>query len=141
MGKFICILITGVLSYSIEAVAAGVNVTDSSGAYVSKIVSAENVKGVEVRLSKAIIKSDCNTYTMSLVKTLIKGSGDGWHDKYFFDADITQTKMHCPLDKPVTETIYSEPLFIKSFASEYVNNKVTVSIVIPEGYRLEAVIK
>jgi hypothetical protein len=141
MRKFFCAVIAAVLFNGFEASAQEVKVGDSHGAYVTKIVTAENVKGVEVRLSKEIIRSDCNTFTIPLSRALIKGSGNGWHDKYILDADLTQTKMYCPLDKPVPETIYSEPLFIKSFANEYVNNDVMVSVVIPEGFKLEVVVK
>lgn len=123
--------------FSLEAFAEGFKVQDAQRGYVTKMVTAENVKGVEVRLSKEIIRDDCNTRTMSLTNVLVSGDGDGWYDKYFFDAQMTQTKMFCPLDKPVHETIYSKPVFIKSFANENVKDKVVVSMVIPDGYKLD----
>jgi hypothetical protein len=91
----------------------------------------------EVRLSKEIVVDDCNTRTMSLLNVRVSGEGDGWHDQYFFDARMTQTKMFCPSDKPVKETIYSQPVFMKSFTNENVNHKVVISIVIPDGYQLD----
>ncbi|MBS3907992.1 MAG: hypothetical protein KGZ49_13250 [Syntrophaceae bacterium] len=139
MGQIICTVIAGVFLFSFAAFAEGLKVEDSQGEYVAKFVTAKNVKGVEVRLSKEITRNDCNTRTMLLTNTLVSGSGDGWYDKYFMDGYITQTKMHCPLPKPVNETIYSKPMFIKSFANENVNNEVRVSMVIPKGYKLEAV--
>jgi hypothetical protein len=125
------------LLFGLEAFAEGFKVEDGQRAYVTKIITAEKVKGVEVRLAKEIIRYDCNLRTISPTNTLVSGDGDGWYDKYLFDAYITQTKMFCPLDKPIKETIYSRPVFIKSFANENVNNKVVVSIVMPDGYKLE----
>ncbi|MBA4417421.1 MAG: hypothetical protein C0392_05885 [Syntrophus sp. (in: bacteria)] len=139
MSKLFYAVIAGLFLFSSTAFAQGLKVTDSKGEYVTKFVTAENIKGVEVRLSKELIRNDCNSRTMSLTHVLVSGDGDGWHDKYFFDAHMTQTKMHCPLDKPVNETIYSKPVFIKSFANENVNNKVVVSFVIPNGFKLEVV--
>jgi hypothetical protein len=127
------------LLFSFEAFADGLKVIDGKSGYVTKIVTAENVKGVEVRLARDLVRDDCNRRTISMTKVLVSGDGDGWHDKYFFDAYMTQTKMFCPLDRPVKETIYSQPVFIKAFANENVNNKVVVSIVIPDGYKLEVV--
>jgi hypothetical protein len=139
MSKFTYAVIAGVFLFSFTAFAEGLKMEDSQGEYVTKVVTAKNVKGVEVRLSKEIIRNDCNIRTMSLTHALVSGSGDGWHDKYFLDGPITQTKIHCPLPKPVDETIYSGPMFIKSFKNENVNNEVRVSIVIPKGYKIEAV--
>lgn len=139
MKKLKMFFIVAVISLLAVPFAEGLKVEDTQGKYVTKFVTAENVKGVEVRLSKEIVRDDCNTRTMSLTHVLVSGSGDGWYDKYFMDAEITQTKMFCLLDKPVNETIYSESMFIKSFTNENVNSKVLVSIVIPEGYKLEAV--
>jgi hypothetical protein len=127
------------LLFSFEVFAEALKVVDGQRAYVTKIVTAENVKGVEVRLARDLVRDDCNLRTMSMTKALISGDGDGWYDKYFFYAYVTQTKMFCPLDKPVKETIYSQSIFIKAFANENVNNKVVVSIVIPDGYMLKVV--
>jgi hypothetical protein len=129
--------LVALLLFSFGAFAESLKVEDGQRAYVTKIVTAEHVKGVELRLSKEIIRNDCNARTMSLTHSRVSGDGDGWYDKYFFDAQMTQTKMFCPLDKPVKETIYSQPVFIKAFTNENVTRKVVVSIVIPNGYKLE----
>lgn len=139
MSKYFYLVIAGVFLFSFTAFAEGIKVLDSQGEYVAKIVSAENVKGVEVRLAKEMIRDDCNTLTMDLTYALVSGGGDGWYDKYFLDAQMTQTKMHCPLDKPITETIYSKSVIIKSFTNENVNGKVIATMVIPKGYKLEVV--
>jgi hypothetical protein len=140
MSKFFYAVIAGVFLFSFVAFAEGIKVVDSQGEYVTKIISVENVKGVEVRLVKEMIRNDCNTRTMDITNTLVSGEGDGLYDKYFFDAQMTQTKMHCPLDKPVNETIYSKSVFIKSFTNENVEGKVVATIVIPKGYKLEVVV-
>jgi hypothetical protein len=139
MSKLFYAVITGVFLFGFTAFAEGIKVVDSQGEYVTKIVSAENVKGVKIRLAKEMIRYDCNTRTMDLTYALISGDGDGWYDKYFFDAQMTQTKIHCPLDKPVTETIYSKTVFIKAFTNENVNGNVVATMVIPKGYKLEVV--
>ena len=54
-----------------NAFAEGLKVEDSQGAYVTKIVTAENVKGVKVRLSKEIVRNDCNERTMRLTNVLV----------------------------------------------------------------------
>lgn len=138
MRTFFSLVLAAALLFSSTVFAEGLKVQDAMEEYVAKFVTAKNVKGVELRLSKEIVRNDCNTRMMSLDHARVSGSGDGWYDRYFMDAHITQTKMHCPLDKEVTETIYSAPVFIKSFANENVNNEVRVSVVIPKGYQLEA---
>jgi hypothetical protein len=144
MMKTILVLLLPVvcmLSFSVSSFALTQQIVleDSQGEYVTKMVRAKNVRGVEVRLSKVIIRDDCNTRTISLANVLVSGSGDGWYDKYFLDTQITQTKMYCPLDTPIKETIYSGPMVIKSFTNENVKGEVRVSIVIPKGFKLEAV--
>jgi hypothetical protein len=135
------LVVAGLFLFSFAAFAEGIKVVDSQGEYVTKIVSAENVKGVEVRLSKEMIRNDCNARTIDLTYALVSGDGDGWHDKYFFDAQMTQTKMYCPLEKPVNETIYSKSVFIKAFTNENINGNVIATMVIPKGYKLEVVAK
>ena len=132
-------VIAAVFLFCFTAFADGIKVVDSQGEYVTKIVSAENVKGVEVRLAKEMVRYDCNTVTMDLTSSLVSGDGDGWYDKYFLDAQMTQTKIHCPLDKPVNETIYSKTVFIKALTNENVNGKVVATMIIPKGYKLEVV--
>jgi len=139
MSKLFYTVIAGVFLFSFTAFAEGIKVVDSQGEYVTKIVSAGNVKGVEIRLAKEMIRYDCNMLTMDMTYALVSGDGDGWHDKYILDAQMTQTKIHCPLDKPVTETIYSKTVFIKAFTNENVNGKVIATMVIPKGYKLEVV--
>jgi hypothetical protein len=138
MGKFFCALVAGTLLFSLQAFAQEVKVVDSQGEYVTRTVTARNVKGVEVRLSKEVFRNDCNTNAITLTSALVSGDGQGWYDRYFFHAGHVQTMMHCPLDKPVRETVYSKPVFIKSFTNENVNQEVIVFIVIPSGYKLEA---
>ncbi len=138
MRTFFCSVLAVVLLSISTAFAEGLKVQDAAGEYVSRSVTAKDVKGVELRLSKEIVRNDCNTRMMSLDHVRVSGSGDGWYDRYFMDAHVTQTKMHCPLDKPVTETIYSASVFIKSFANENVKHEVRVSVVIPKGFQLEA---
>lgn len=140
MSNLFYAVIAGVFLFSSAPFAEGLKVEDSQGEYVARFVTAENVKGVELRLSKEIVRDDCNQRTMDMTKALVSGSGDGWYDKYILDGNISQTKMFCPLDKPVKETIYSAPMFIKSFANENVKNEVRVSIIIPKGYKLEVVV-
>lgn len=132
--SLVAVTLSALLLFSFETFADGLKVTDGKSIYVTKIVTAENVKGVEVRLAQALRQDGCNSYALLMTNVRVSGKGDGWHDKYFFDAGITQTLMYCPRDKPVTEIIYSKPVFIKSFANENVNNKVVVTIVIPSGY-------
>lgn len=137
MRTFFYTVIAGVLLFGSAAFAEGIKVTDSQGEYGTKIVTAQNVKGLNVRLSMEIIRNDCNRRIMDLTNVLVSGDGDGWYDRYFFDAHMKQTKMHCPLDKPVNETIYSKSVSIKSFTNENVKGKVVAIMVIPKGYTLE----
>jgi|WetSurMetagenome_2_1015567.scaffolds.fasta_scaffold00151_33 hypothetical protein len=125
------------LSLSPLAFAEGLKVEDGQKAYVAKVISAENVKGLEVRLAKALRKDGCNSYGLLMTNVRVSGEGDGLHDTYFFDAGIMQTQMFCPGRKPLFETIYSEPVFIKSSSKGNENNKVIVTIIIPKEYELE----
>jgi hypothetical protein len=130
-------IILSALVSRVEAFAAGFKVEDGESTYVTKIVTAKNVKGLEIRLSKTVFRDSCNEISMSMTPVLVSGDGHGLYDKYFFDAGMRQTLMHCPLDKPVTETIYSTPIFIKSFTNENANTEVVVSFVIPAGYEVD----
>lgn len=129
---------TGVLLFSAGAFAEGLKVEDGRREYVTKMINAQNVKGVELRLSAELVIDDCNQRSMEMTSALVSGDGEGWYDKYLMDAHISQTKMFCPLEKPVKETIYSRPVFIKSFSNENVNSEVRVSVIIPKGFSLNA---
>ena len=137
--SLLLITLSALLLFGLLASSEGFKIEDGQRAYVTSIITAENVKGVEVRLAGDIVRYDCNRRTMSLTKVLVSGDGEGFYDTYFFDAWMTQTKMHCPLDKAINETIHSKPVFIKSFTNEHVNGKVVVSIVIPTGYKLDVI--
>jgi serine protease inhibitor ecotin len=139
LGLFIIVAV--VISFgSFTAAAEQAVIKDFQAEYITKGVTAEKVKGVEIKLTREIIRHDCNRRSISVNKALVSGDGDGWYDKYFMDAYITSTKMHCPLDKPVKEIISAGPFFIKSFTNENVDGKVIISVVIPKGYTLEATI-
>ena len=125
------------LSPGRESAADDFQVKDAERTYGSRLVTAENVKGIELRLSKEILVDDCNTRSMQMTDVLVSGGGDGWHDLYFIDAWVTQTQMFCPSDNPVKETLYSRPMFIKSFTNQNINQKVVVTVVIPDGYELD----
>jgi serine protease inhibitor ecotin len=127
-----------VLGYCYYAQADQAVVQDFQQEYVTKNVKAKNVRGVEIRLTKTILRKDCNRRGMSMEYARFSGSGDGWYDKYIMDATIRSTLMFCPIEKPVRETISSQPVFIKSFTNENVQGEVIVTVVIPKGYNLEA---
>jgi hypothetical protein len=141
MKKYLLFLLLALIFTNFSSITAAeqVIVKDSEEQYITKKIEVENVRGVKVRLSKEIIRYDCNKKAMVLTPALVSGNGDGWYDKYFLDAGVTQTLKHCPSDKPVKEIIHSEPLFIKSFTNENVKSKVIVFLVIPIEYQLEAV--
>ena len=130
-------IILSALVFRVEAFAAGFKVEDGESKYVTKIVTGKNVQGWEIRLSKTVFRNSCNSIGMSMTPVLVSGDGDGLYDKYFCDAGMMETQMHCPLDKRVTETIYSTPILIKPFKNEKVNNEVSISMVIPVGYGLD----
>jgi hypothetical protein len=131
------VTLLALLFFSIEAFADGLKVDDGRKTFVTKIVAAKNVKGVEVRLARELIRNDCNRRTISLTNVLVSGDGTGYYDTYIFDAWTTQTKMYCPLEKQVNETIFSRSVFIKSLTNENANGEVVVSIIIPDGYKLD----
>ncbi len=117
------VTLLSLLLISFEVFAEGFKVEDGKMAYVTKIVTAENVKGVEVRLA-ILSRVDCNSQSLSLTSVRVSGGGDGWRNKYFFDAGaggIIATQMRCTRDESVMETIYSNPVFIKSYANKNVN--------------------
>ncbi|RJR15136.1 MAG: hypothetical protein C4581_12915 [Nitrospiraceae bacterium] len=131
-------VISVVLLFSAGAFAEGLKVVDGQREYVTTIINAQNVKGVEMRLSADLVIDDCNQRSIDMTSALVSGDGDGWYDKYLLDAHVSQTKMFCPIEKPVKETIYSRPVFIKSFSNENVNGEVRVSVIIPKGFSLNA---
>lgn len=118
--------------------AEGLKLEDGQEEYVTKIVTAKNVKGVKIGLSKEVLK-DCNQKGIDLTHALVSGAGDGWHDKHFLGGYLVQTMMFCPPETAVTETVYSSTVFIKSFTNENVSNEVRISVVIPKGFALEVV--
>jgi len=132
------VAIAVVLLFGSTVFAEGLKLEDGQEEYVTKFITAKNVKGVKIGLSKEVFK-DCNQSGIDLTHALVSGDGDGWHDKHFLGGYLTQTMMFCPPDTAVRETIYSSTVFIKSFANEYVNNEVRVSVVIPKGFELKVV--
>ncbi len=139
MSRLLCAVLAGVLLFSSAAFAEGLKVEDSRNEYVEKLVAANNVRGVKIGLMKKEFRQDCNERAVVLEHVLVSGDGAGWHDKYFLDGYVMQTLMYCPLDKPILETIYSAPIFIKSFANENIKNEVRISVIIPKGFELKVV--
>lgn len=136
LAKILVLLVTLLVAFlfSFEAFAGGYKIEDAPGSYVTKIVSAKNVKGLEIRLSKIVYRDSCNSIGMSVTSVLVSGDGDGLHDKYFFYAEgEMQTEMYCRSNKRVSETIYSDPVLIKSS----MNNKIRILFIIPDGYGLD----
>lgn len=136
LAKILVLLVTLLVAFlfSFEAFAGGYKIEDAPGSYVTKIVSAKNVKGLEIRLSKIVYRDSCNSIGMSVTSVLVSGDGDGLHDKYFFYAEgEMQTEKYCRSNKRVSETIYSDPVLIKSS----MNNKIKVLFIIPDGYGLD----
>lgn len=138
LAKILVLLVTLLVAFlfSFEAFAGGYKIEDAPGSYVTKIVSAKNVKGLEIRLSKIVYRDSCNSIGMGVTSVLVSGDGDGLHDKYFFYAEgkgEMQTEMYCPSNKRVSETIYSKPVLIKSS----MNNKIEILFIIPDGYGLD----
>ena len=87
---------------------AGITVEeDLTGKYVKKNVSAESVKRVEIFLVTEVVRNDCNHRTLVSSSKLVFREGNGHSDTYSIDAQISITKMHCPLETPVRETIRS----------------------------------
>jgi hypothetical protein len=137
MRQFICTVVAGVFLFNFAVFAEGLKVEDSQGEYVTKIVTAKNVKGVKVGLMKEEIRYDCNELSMGINKVLIS---DGWYDKYFLEVHISMlTKMNCLLREPEKVTLYSNPIFIKSSSGKHEKNEVRVSIIIPKGSELKVV--
>jgi hypothetical protein len=132
------VAIAVVLLFGSTVFAEGLKLEDGQDEYVTKFITAKNVKGVKIGLSKEVFK-DCNQSGIDLTHALVSGDGDGWHDKHFLDGYLTQTMMFCPPDTAVRETIYSSLVFIKSFANENVNNEIHISVVIPKGFELKVV--
>ncbi len=119
------------------AYAGGVQVEDLKKDYISKSVVADQVQGVKLRLALKIVRWDCNKRDIVFTHTLISGNGDGWYDKYFLDGEISQTKMNCPLDEPVKEMIYSEPLLVRAFSNKNVDGEVVISVISPKDFSLD----
>lgn len=138
MIRNLLVAITVVLLFGSTVFAEGLKLEDGQEEYVTKIITARNVKGVKIGLSKEVFK-DCNQSGIDLTHALVSGDGDGWHDKHFLGGYLTQTMMFCPQDTAARETIYSSMVFIKSFTNENVNNEVRVSVVIPKGFELKVV--
>lgn len=137
MVKLLGAVLAGIFLSGAVAFAKDIEVQASQEEYTTSIIAANNAEGVSVMLSKEVMRDDCNQRTMDMTSALVSGDGKGWYDKYFLDAYISQTKIFCPLDSPVKETIYSRPIFIKSFSNENMHGEVRVSLVIPRGYKLE----
>lgn len=139
MSRLFFAVLAGALLFGSTASAEGLKVEDSRNEYVEKLVAANNAKGVKIGLMKKEFRQDCNERAVVLEHVLVSGDGAGWHDKYFLDGYVMQTAMHCPLDNPMVENIYSAPVFIKSFANENIKHEVRISVVIPKGFELKVV--
>ena len=129
-------IISAVLSFCSVAFAAGLKVQDGKKAYFTRIITAENVKGVNITLSKDILQDNCNKYGMSVRVALVTGSGDGLNDAYFVDVKLTQTKKNCP-DKGINQTAYSDPIPLGTITNEEVKKKVEITVIFPEGFELD----
>lgn len=101
-------------------------------------ITAENVKAVRVRLKKTIELKDCNKRTIVHETTVVNGAKDiAFYQTAFVHADLLTTMSYCPREKPVTKTIYSDPMEFPSLNNASANGVVNLKLLTPAGYELE----
>lgn len=112
-----------------------------SSTYRTLRVVAEEVEGVEIRVSAVTVRRDCNNSNEHIAWSQAFGEGRVSGDTYvaeYFPATM-QTLMNCPGEQPVSERIFSEPLIIRARPDEQGVKRVSVTWVIPEHCQLEVV--
>lgn len=98
-------------------------------------ISATQVKGVNISLATEIVRDDCNQRSIQFDLSYLSGNKDfGWHQTLFANAGVSMTEMHCPLDRPVTETITSEAVFVNSLINRNADGEVELTLVVPTGF-------
>lgn len=108
------------------------------GKYVVKSITATEVRGVKIRVTKNVVRKDCNRFALDGPFKLVNGTGDGYYDRYLADMRLSTTAMYCPISPPVRETVKSEPIELKSFTNENAKGEVGVQVILPEGFSVEA---
>ena len=102
-------------------------------------IRATQVKGVSVRLAQKITRKDCNQRSINTKYTVVDGNDDfAWYQTAYMSAATFMTEMHCPLPKAVTETVYSQPVELKSLMNRNADGEVDLKVIVPVGYTLEA---
>jgi len=116
-------------------------VLGNPSAYRTLQVAVEDVKAVEIRVFTETVRFDCNSSNEHISWTRVSGEGQGVGDTYVaeYHPATMQTIMNCPPEKPVTQTLFSEPLKVQSVRDGQGKRRVDLTWVIPKRCQLEVV--
>ena len=112
-----------------------------NGEYEVYQVKASQVEGVSITLSKEFTRKDCNQISIQADETPVYGNiydeeTINWHTTYFVSAFAISTEMYCPIDEPVQEVVFSEPIRFDSYTNENLDREVLIQVIVPKGYDL-----
>ena len=131
------LVLVAAFSVSIVAQADQLKIFKSTGQFTTTTISAENIKGVTLKLTENITRTDCNKRSIVLNQALADGGGQGFYDLYFLSAGTIHTEANCPLKTPVEETISSKEFFISSLTNRSLKGALVVSLIYSSDYTLE----
>ena len=128
-----------VLATFLSLPAFGENISISERQKVSmKTVEivAETEKGISVVLKKEIVRKDCNRIQFVATAFRIDDMDVNWWAQYFIATRFGSSEMGCPLPKPVSETITSNPMIFDSHSPNGAAPQVSVYLTLPSDVQV-----
>lgn len=116
-------------------------VLGNPSAYRTLQITVEDVEAVEIRVFTETVRFDCNSSNERIEWKRVAGEGQGVGDTYVaeYHPATMQTMMNCPYEKPVTKTLFSEPLKVQPARDGQGRRGVDLTWVIPKHCQLEVV--
>ena len=117
----------------------GVGVIEHDWQYrLIEVFTNKPVEKIILRVTHEFLREDCNTYRLQASLRPSHVWGNGRRGVYKIHSSISYTLMNCPLDEPVIETIYSDPITLQAFYDQYGDENIFIGeLVLENGFELE----
>ena len=74
---------------------------------------------------------------MNVSAVKVSGNDENWWSTRYVTTSLMATEMYCPLEEPIKEVISSEPMLFDSVKTEYIDNVVLITLILPDSIEVE----
>lgn len=124
--------------------ASDLEIENTKDDYKTVRVTAVDLKGVNIFLSKEISKDCRNREVRQQFHLLTHPESPGFSARYLVDAYVTtyiidnNGVIKCPTEEVVQERIFSKPYFIPSkFDKKFSDGIILIQLTVPKGWRVD----